>query len=379
MRSSLFLMSWNRADSCQGYDMELSKAIEYLKNYNGRQLRLMEVCGTHTAAIRNSGLPSIISERIHLVSGPGCPVCVTVTGYIDKLIALSKESRNVIVTFGDLMRVPGSEMDLSRAKSEGADIRFVYSPLDMIRMAEEDRDHVYIFAAVGFETTTPVYAALISEAVKSGTGNIRLLTALKTMPEAIIKSAEGIDGFLAPGHVAVITGTKPYEELAGKLELPFVVSGFKEEGLAAAIYALVKMAQSGERRCLNLYPQAVREEGSVLAGAAIAKYFESGDAVWRGIGLIPGSGMYLKEEFQRLDAGSRGIDGNTETPGCMCAKVITGRIRPDECHLFGKTCTVDHPVGACMVSQEGACFVASSVSPGSLREKSVSCSGSKIH
>lgn len=338
--------------------MELTQAVEYLRNYNGRTLRLMEVCGTHTAGIRKSGIPSLLSDRIQLIAGPGCPVCVTVSGYIDRLTELSQDSRNVVVSFGDMLRVPGSETSLAQVKADGADVRIVYSPLDMLHMAEEDKRHVYIFAAVGFETTAPVYAALVSAALERGIENIRLLTAIKTMPQAIMRVAEGIDGFLAPGHVAVITGTREYEELAGRLKLPFVISGFKAEELAASVYALTRMAEKSESACLNLYPQAVRTEGNMSAQENMAKYLEPGDAVWRGIGMIPVSGLYLRKEFMMYDAGSRGIEKDAEVPGCKCPDVITGRISPEECPLFRKTCTEEHPIGACMVSQEGACFIA---------------------
>ena len=336
--------------------MDLPKAIEYLKNYNGKEIRLMEVCGTHTASIMQNGIPSILSDNIHLITGPGCPVCVTVSDYIDRLIELSRDAKNVIVSFGDLLRVPGSESSLTQAKAAGADIRYVYSPIDIIEMAKSDREHTYIFAAVGFETTAPVYAALISEAEEEEIENIRLLTSLKTMPQAIRRVADGIDGFLAPGHVAVIAGTKEYEELAEELNVPFAVSGFTGKELIASIYALVRMAENGDSRCVNLYPQAVKPEGNKDAKGAVSKIFEKGGVAWRGMGTIPDSGLYLKEEYAKYDAGSRGIINDKENSGCRCADVITGKLTPSSCPLFGTACTPEHPIGACMVSQEGACF-----------------------
>lgn len=336
--------------------MDLKQVTDYLRTYSGRKLRLMEVCGTHTAAIRSHGLLSVLSDSIQMITGPGCPVCVTVSGYIDRLIELCGDRRNVIVSFGDLLRVPGSSSDLAQAKAEGADVRFVYSPLDMIRMAEEDAGHTYIFAAVGFETTVPVYASLIIDAMEKDIRNIKLLTALKTMPGAIERVADGIDGFLAPGHVAVVTGTREYEELARKLQLPFVISGFEGEELATSMYALVKNAEMKRAGCFNLYPLAVRAEGNTAAKEEVAGFFEAGDAAWRGMGKIPMSGLYLKDEFLRFDAGSRGLIKDAEIPGCRCAEVITGKMSSKECPLFGKACTMEHPVGACMVSQEGACF-----------------------
>lgn len=336
--------------------MTLSDAAEYLKSYDGRELRIMEICGTHTAGIRKNGIPALLSDKIHLITGPGCPVCVTVTGYIDRLIELSKDDRNVIVSFGDLLRVPGSKMSLTQAGAQGSDIRYVYSPMDMLRLAKEDRSHIYIFAAVGFETTAPVYAALISEAEQNGIDNIRLLTSLKTMPEAIRKVSEGIDGFLAPGHVAVITGTGEYAGLAEELGIPFVVSGFEGSELMASVYALTKLAAKKEAKCMNLYPRAVKDSGNEEARRAVSRIFEKGDAAWRGLGVIPGSGLFLREEYKRYDAGSRDIIRDNEPEGCRCADVITGRLASKECPLFGKTCTPEHPVGACMVSAEGACF-----------------------
>ncbi|MBQ9361030.1 MAG: hydrogenase formation protein HypD [Lachnospiraceae bacterium] len=336
--------------------MDLPEAIEYLRNYNGKEVRLMEVCGTHTASIRQNGIPSVLSDSIHLITGPGCPVCVTVSDYIDRLTALSRDDKNVIISFGDLLRVPGSKSSLTQAKASGADIRYVYSPMDIIGMAKADREHTYIFAAVGFETTAPVYAALISEAEEEGIENIRLLTSLKTMPQAIRRVADGIDGFLAPGHVAVIAGINEYEELAEELNVPFAVSGFTGKELIAAIYALVRMTENGDSRCVNLYPHAVKPEGNKDAKKVVNRFFEKGDAAWRGMGLIPYSGLYLKEEYAKYDAGSRGIINDDENSGCRCADVIIGKLAPSSCPLFGIACTPEHPVGACMVSQEGACY-----------------------
>ena len=335
---------------------DISEAKEYLKNYKGRNLRLMEVCGTHTASIRENGIPSILSDGIQLVTGPGCPVCVTVSSYIDRLISLSEDPKNVVAVFGDMMRVPGSSASLMQKKAEGADIRYVYSPMDILKAAAEDKEHDYIFAATGFETTVPVYAALVSGALDAGMKNIKLLTSVKLMPQAIRSVSDGIDGFLAPGHVSVITGTEEYMTLAEELRIPFVISGFKGEELIASIYALVRMAEESRTECLNLYPQAVRKEGNKTAKEAVRRYFEAGDAAWRGMGIIPDSGLFLKEEYQRYDAGSREICEDTIPSGCRCPEVITGKISPGECPFFGGKCTPNKPIGACMVSMEGACY-----------------------
>lgn len=336
--------------------MKLSDAAEYLKEYKGRELRLMEVCGTHTAGIVQNGIPSMLSERIRLISGPGCPVCVTVTEYIDRLIALSHEPGNVIVSFGDLLRVPGSAGSLNQARAQGADIRFVYSPSEMLTFAKKDRYRTFIFAAVGFETTAPVYASMLSQAEEEGIDNIRLLTSLKTMPQAIRRVSDGIDGFLAPGHVAVIAGTDAYKRLSEELGVPFVVSGFTGKELTAALYALVRLAGKEEAGFLNLYPRAVKSGGNGKARAAVRSFFEAGDAAWRGMGLIRGSGLYLREKYIKYDAGSRNLDMDRNVKGCRCSEVITGKCDPGDCPLFFTKCTPEHPVGACMVSQEGACF-----------------------
>ncbi len=350
------------------------KYLEYLRRYRGRPLRLMEVCGTHTAQIHKTGIPALLPPSIQLVSGPGCPVCVTVSAYIDRLIALGMEEQNRIVTFGDMLRVPGSRMSLNEARAQGCVVRMVYSPMDTLKMAAKDPEHIYIFAAVGFETTAPVYCMMIKRAKEQGITNLRLLTSLKVMPPAIDwicahnqqESMQGfqgsmqgfqgsMQGFLAPGHVCVITGSRAFEGLAAKYGIPFVVAGFEGEQLLAAIAALVKL--QGQGRVVNMYPSAVTREGNTLAQAELETYFEPCDAAWRGMGIIPGSGRKLRPEYASFDAGSDELmadDGGN--PACRCAQVLMGRIRPQECPLFGTACTPQSPQGACMVSMEGSCF-----------------------
>ena len=340
------------------------KYLEYLRRYRGRPLRLMEVCGTHTAQIHKTGIPALLPPSIQLVSGPGCPVCVTVSAYIDRLIALGMEEQNRIVTFGDMLRVPGSRMSLNEARAQGCVVRMVYSPMDTLKMAAEDPKHSYIFAAVGFETTAPVYCMMIKRAREQGITNLRLLTSLKVMPPAIDwicsnnqqeSDQARLQGFLAPGHVCVITGSRAFEGLAAKYGIPFVVAGFEGEQLLAAIAALVKL--QGQGRVVNMYPSAVTREGNTLAQAELETYFEPCDAAWRGMGIIPGSGRKLRPEYASFDAGSDELmadDGGN--PACRCAQVLMGRIRPQECPLFGTACTPQSPQGACMVSMEGSCF-----------------------
>ncbi len=329
----------------------------FLKSYDGEELKLMEICGSHTAAVEENGIRSMLSPRIRLVSGPGCPVCVTVSAYIDRLIELAEKEGSAIVSFGDLLRVPGSFRSLSEAKAEGADVRLAYSPMEMLDMAAKEPDRSFVFAAVGFETTAPVYARLIEEAVKEGIDNIRLLCALKTMP-AVVERLCGmggkLSGFIAPGHVCAVGGFKIFEDIAERFSLPFVVAGFDGEQLLSALFFLVRLKGKGLVR--NLYGGVVTQEGNKIAQETVDRIFEKGDASWRGLGKVEGSGLYLRKTFSRFDAGSYGLDRDSEAPLCHCAEVITGRESAGDCPLFGKNCTPVSPKGACMVSREGACF-----------------------
>lgn len=339
--------------------MDLEEVKEGLKKYDGPEMNIMEVCGSHTGAIAKNGIPGMLSDRIHLLSGPGCPVCVTPSSYVDKLLDLAKDPHNCIVTFGDLIRVPGSTKDnLSTARGEGARVEMVYSPMDTLDLAARDPDTTFIFAAVGFETTTPVYALLVDEIVRNNIKNIKLLTALKTMPEVIrylMESDAPIDGFIAPGHVSVVTGTHIYEPIAQDFSIPFGVAGFKGPELLAAIYGIVR--EYGHGVVKNFYPSVVKEDGNPEARALIDKYFEKYDAAWRGMGQVKGSGKILREEYRYLDAGSLGLDADRKAnPACCCDKVLMGKMRPYDCPLYGKVCTPMNPQGACMVSTEGSCF-----------------------
>lgn len=332
--------------------------LEYLQSYRGKPLRIMEVCGTHTAEISRNGIPGMLPENVTLVSGPGCPVCVTVSAYIDRLIALGKEPGNMIVTFGDMIRVPGSRISLAEAKAEGCRVKMVYSPLDTLKLAVENPDMNYIFAAVGFETTAPLYAILLQHCLEKGIRNIKLLTALKVMPPVIDRiMAEGseIDGFLAPGHVSVITGSDIFSGLAEKYRIPFVVSGFEGEQILASLAALIKLRGQGVVK--NFYPGVVTVHGNRTAQELVERYFETSDAAWRGLGVIPDSGKRLRREYAEFDAGDVDLtEDNARNSACQCAQVLTGKIRPDQCPLFGKVCTPSSPQGACMVSTEGSCF-----------------------
>lgn len=332
--------------------------IDYLRNYDGPEMNIMEVCGSHTAAIAKNGIPRMLSPKIHLISGPGCPVCVTPSAYVDKLLELAENPKNCIATFGDLIRVPGSTKNLSIASGEGARVEMVYSPMDVISLAKENPDTNYIFAAVGFETTTPVYALLMETLIQEKIENVQLLTAIKTMPEVIdyvCASGSGVNAFIAPGHVSVVTGSKIYKPIAEKYQIPFGVSGFAGKEMLTALYGIVKARGRGV--VMNFYPSVVSENGNENALALIDKYFEKAPAVWRGMGRIEGSGKVLKAEYAKYDAGSKGLDEDIkQNKACNCANVLVGKIRPYQCPLFGKVCTPETPQGACMVSTEGSCF-----------------------
>lgn len=337
--------------------MNIKDVLKFLKEYDGEEMTIMEVCGTHTASISENAIPSLISDKIKLISGPGCPVCVTVSDYVDRLIELALKGK-IIVTFGDMIRVPGSKQALKDIKSQGADIRMVYSPSEIIDFAQAEPEKAFVFAAVGFETTTPIYALLIDELIEKGIRNVWILTALKTMPQVIkvlCESDSKIDGFLAPGHVAVITGSEVFTPIAERYSKPFAVSGFEAQEILASIYALIKLR--GQGKVVNLYKKAVSRLPNDKASEIVGKYFEVCDASWRGLGIIEGSGLVLKKKYSCFDAGSRElINDYSHNNGCSCGEIITGKKRPSQCRLYGKICTPEHPIGACMVSNEGACF-----------------------
>ncbi len=340
--------------------MDIREIIDYLKNYDGRPLKLMEVCGTHTAAIFKSGIRELISPKIRLISGPGCPVCVTPTAYIDACTSFAKAGHHELLTFGDMMKVPGMGGSLSENKTS-ADITVMYSPFEAIEKAKADPGKMIGVAAVGFETTVPAYALMLKTAKQQGIENIRLITALKTVLPAlewICQNQNDVDGFICPGHVSVITGIHVYDEMAARYGKPFVVAGFEAEHILGCIYRIVRQIETGEHLSENLYRNAVRDDGNAKAMAVIREVFETGPATWRGLGEIPGSGLYLRGEYAAYDGGSRGLSEDMELPAaCRCGDVIVGRINPDQCPMFGKGCDPIRPYGPCMVSAEGSCGI----------------------
>jgi hydrogenase expression/formation protein HypD len=335
----------------------LRRAIGYLKNYDGPEVRIMEVCGTHTHEIFKQGVRQILSPEITLISGPGCPVCVTPAGYIDRAVALALDHGVTVCTFGDLMRVPGTEMSLSEARGRGGDVRVVYAPGDAEKLAAEHPDQPFAFLSVGFETTTPSSCLAVDHAIRDGLDNFMLLTANKTMPAAYEAMKDSTDLFLYPGHVHAITGLSDIKKMQAE-GVSGVVAGFTAGELIAALALAVKKYGEGEPFYINAYPRVVTEDGSPEAQKLVSQYMEPCDAWWRGIGMLPGSGMHLKKAYAQFDAAVRyalpeGV--GKDNPGCHCGDVLQGRCRPEDCPLFGTVCTPVHPTGACMVSSEGAC------------------------
>ena len=335
----------------------VEKAREIISTYDGPKIRIMEVCGTHTHEIFRLGIRKLLSDDIQLISGPGCPVCVTPVSYIDEAVCLALEKNCTILTFGDLVRVPGSRMSLQTARGAGARVRVVYSPLDAQVYAREHPGEECVFLSVGFETTTPSSCIALEAAVSEGRKNFSLLCANKTMPAAYRAMMETTDAYLYPGHVCAVQGLADCREML-ELGMSGAVAGFTAPELLTALAVIVKKTQEGKPFLVNCYPGVVTEDGSPQARALVAKYMEPCDARWRGIGVLENSGMDLKEVYAAFNARRKysipKIEGQ-EARGCRCGEVLQGRITPAGCPLFGRACTPEHPVGACMVSSEGAC------------------------
>jgi len=320
----------------------------------------MEVCGTHTHAIGRWGIRRIVPDNVRLVSGPGCPVCVTPGEYIDNACRLALERGVVLATFGDLMRVPGEETTLEEARSRGAQVRTVYSPFDAISLAREAGRDV-VFLAVGFETTIAAIAATVRAAHEERIPNLSFYLSLRLIPpvlEALLADPQvRLDGFLLPGHVSVIIGTGPYCVLRrhGK---PGAIVGFEPVDILHGVETLLADVNAGVAEVRNLYPQVVRDEGNTHARRLFVELFDRTDAVWRGLGAVPGSGYELRDQYASLDAARRyslGPMSARVSAGCVCGDVLKGVKLPPECPFFGKGCTPAHPVGPCMVASEGSC------------------------
>jgi hydrogenase expression/formation protein HypD len=326
----------------------------------------MEICGSHTVAISRSGLRGLLPACIKLVSGPGCPVCVTSQSEIDAIVDFACSNNNVIIaTFGDMLRVPGSSSSLEEARSLGADVRVVYSPLDALVFAREAPNKEVVFLSVGFETTAPLAAATVKIAKAEGLSNFTIFPMHKLTPPAMAALLDStdcrIDGFLCPGHVTAIIGADAYGFIASDYKRPCVVAGFEPLDALFGIYMLVKQLAEGRVEIENEYDRVVTRSGNLKARAVMDEVFNPCDTVWRGLGVIAKSGLALRDNFKNYSAIERfGIDvaayeNTTEDKGCACAEVLTGIINPSECPLFASACTPESPAGPCMVSSEGAC------------------------
>jgi hydrogenase expression/formation protein HypD len=328
---------------------------------------LMEVCGTHTVAISRFGLRSMLPDGLKLLSGPGCPVCVTPLKEIDRAVALARVPGVILTTFGDMMRVPGSTSSLEAERAEGADVRILYSPLDALDIAESEPEREVVFIGVGFETTSPTIAASVAEADRRGVSNFSVLPFFKTVPNALDMLAalpgRALDGFICPGHVSAIIGADAYEPVARDRNLPCVVVGFEPLDILAGVVMLLEQVRAirdggAAARVENQYSRAVTPAGNAAAQALLAEVFSACDAEWREIGTIPASGYEFSERYRRFDARER-IPVEVPAPsgaiGCICGEIMLGRKLPPDCPLFAERCTPRDPVGPCMVSTEGSC------------------------
>lgn len=323
------------------------------------KFRIMEVCGTHTHAIMNFGLKEYYGDTFELISGPGCPVCVTSQSDIDRLLRLCDDGVR-LYTFSDLMKVPGTNGNLRNRRATGADVREIYSPLEVLEDLKKNPVARAVFVAIGFETTAPLIAALVEETINRGIENLFFYNLLKLIPPAMKIILDNpkckIDGFLCPGHVSAIIGALPYKFIVESHKKPCVIAGFKQNELIVALDAMKDMLLSKKTGLVNAYSSVVKKGGNPLAIGKIMSFFESSDAEWRGLGKIENSGLKLKNEFMGFDAlKTFSLEALQSEDPCPCGLVISGEINPRDCAFFGKKCTPENPVGPCMVSSEGAC------------------------
>ncbi|MCP4672414.1 MAG: hydrogenase formation protein HypD [Desulfobacula sp.] len=338
------------------------KIIKAIQAESKKDLALMEVCGTHTMSIFRHGIRSVLPSNITLLSGPGCPVCVTAQQDIDAFVEFTRLKNVIVTTFGDLMKVPGSDSSLAKEKALGADVRVVYSMFDAMQISRDNPDKEVVFCGVGFETTIPTIAAGILSAKNEGLKNFSVYSANKLTPPALSALMETsgikIDGFILPGHVSVITGTNAYRATFEKYDIPSVIAGFEPIDILNAVLILIRQNESNCPALENAYPRAVSDRGNIKAKTIMNQVFEICNTVWRGIGKIPLSGMGLKPEYSQFDAAVKFNMNMPEVPepkGCACGEILMGLKTPESCVLYKRSCSPMHPVGPCMVSSEGAC------------------------
>ena len=340
-----------------------SRLLSRLQSYSGPPVVVMEVCGTHTVAVARMGLRSLLPPGIGLISGPGCPVCVTPTGTFDEAIYLTSECDVTLATYGDALRVPGSQTTLAEAKTRGGDVRVVYSAMDALEIARRESGRTVVFLGLGFETTSPTVASTIKTARSGGIENFSVLSAHKALlpaMEALAQDPEiAVGAFLCPGHASMVLGAKAYRSLAEEYRIPCVVAGFEDNDILAALLRILDQTKRGEAQVDNAYPRAVTFAGNPGALRVLDEVFVRMAARWRGLGTVPLSGYELAEPFAAYDARRRFLGDRSfpdrEPEGCCCADVLKGKVAPADCPLFATRCTPATPVGACMVSSEGAC------------------------
>lgn len=339
----------------------VSRLADQIRYISKRPVRFMEVCGGHTMAIRKFGIPSLLPDNIDLLSGPGCPVCVSSNWFVDKAIAYSRLDDVIITTFGDLIRIPGSTSSLDKEKANGSDVRMVYSTLDALNVARKNPDKKVIFLGIGFETTAPTSAIAILKANAENLENFFLYSSHKIMPpamEALIDEGVNLNGYIAPGHVSTITGSGIYKYIPDKFGLCCVISGFEPVDLLQSIYMLVRQYETNSPKVEIQYKRVVTPEGNVKAQAIMNEVFELRDDWWRGLGVLKNSGFGLKKKYERFDAEKMldvEVEVTVEPKGCICGEILKGVKKPSDCKLFGEPCSPANPVGACMVSNEGSC------------------------
>ena len=351
-----YMDEFRNRDLCMG----LLKKIESLSGDS--EVTMMEVCGTHTMSIFRSGIRTLLPTSIRLLSGPGCPVCVTPAGYLDEAVALSEREEVLIVTFGDMMRVPGSSSSLERQRAAGKKIVVVYSPLEALNIAGNNPDKKVIFLAIGFETTSPSVAVTAIEAMKRGVSNFYLLSSHKRIPPALKLLAQDsdlkVDGFILPGHVSTIIGVNPYLFLASEYGLPSVICGFEPLDILQGIFMILNQIRENRSAVEIQYKRIVKDGGNPRAMAVLNEVFAGADSEWRGLGVIANSGYALRKGYKDLDAKevfSLNRVTSVENQGCICGEILKGRKTPLQCPNFGESCTPYSPLGPCMVSSEGTC------------------------
>ncbi|MFA5518670.1 MAG: hydrogenase formation protein HypD [Spirochaetota bacterium] len=341
----------------------IKKLADHLKNRSlNREIRIMEVCGTHTAQFFKTGVKDILPKKLTLINGPGCPVCVTPNRYLDSVIEIAKKYNAIIATFGDMIKVPSSYSSLAMEKSNGMDIRIIYSPVEALDIAKANKNREVVLISVGFETTAPSEAITLLEADAKGIKNFSLMCGNKLTPpavNAILNSDEvKIDGFIIPGHVSAIIGKSPWSFIADKYGKPGVIAGFETEDLVTGVLSLIDMIEDKNNTVKNGYTLAVKDSGNLRAMEIIDSVFDIKDTEWRGLGNIPASGLAIKKKYSLFDAEKKfpvTPSAPKEHPGCRCGDLLRGLITPPECPLFDKGCSPERAVGPCMVSSEGPC------------------------